>query len=439
MPKPNMYQSLHTKVFGPDGRLVEIQIRTEEMNRTAEIGIAAHWRYKEGKAAPDEIDAHAKWLRQLLDWQKEATTSQEFMEDLKINLFQDEIFVFTPLGRLITLPKGSTPIDFAFAVHSDIGLHAIGAKVNGKIAPLPSHLASGDSVEIITSANQKPSLDWLKFVKTTRARSRIKKYFREAQFQESVSLGSEIIHRELGRMKIKKNDGELKDVAVSFGHSNVDELFAAVGAGDLSVQNVIRKLIPDETDSTASKNVIEWMKRRLKRDVKGVRVQGLDNMMLNFAKCCRPLPGDKITGFITTGQGITIHRTDCRNIEHLLGDPEKNISVEWDVDKDTHFNARIRIISEDRKRLLRDITDAVAKQNVNIMAIDMKISGAMAVGDFILEVHNLPHLIKIIRNIRNIKGVVNVERLDHLGDEDLLVESESLSKRNSEKSLREQE
>ena len=427
VPKSNMYQSLHTKVLGPQGRLVEIQIRTEEMDKTAESGIAAHWRYKEGKAAPDEIDAHARWLRQLLDWQKEETSSADFMENLKINLFQDEIFVFTPRGELITLSKGSTPIDFAFAVHSDIGLHTIGAKVNGKIVPLASALLSGDSVEIITSANQKPSIDWLKFVKTSRARNKIKKYFKEAQFDQSVKLGKEIIDRELARLKIKKNRNDLEEVAVSFGHSDVKALYAAVGAGDITVQNVIRKLIPPDFDADSHKNIFEMMKMRLRREVKGVRVQGIDNMMINFAKCCRPLPGDKITGFITTGKGITIHRTDCRNIEQLLGDPERNIPVEWDADRDSHFNARIRIISEDRKRLLRDITDVVASQDVNIAALDMKLSGAMAVGDFLLEVHNLPHLIKVIRAIRGVKGVVNVKRLDHSGDEDLLVETDSLT------------
>ncbi len=421
-PKANMYQSLHSKVVGPMGRILEIQIRTEDMDYRAEVGIAAHWRYKEGKAPSDEIDAHTKWLRDVLDWQMESTSSTEFMENLKINLFQDEIFVLTPGGRLIKLPKGSTPIDFAFAIHSDVGLHTIGAKVNGRMVALNSTLYSGDMVEIITSANQRPSMDWLQIVKTSRARSKIRRYFREAQFDQSMKLGAEIIERELSKLRIKKSKSSLEEVAISFGHSNVNSLYAAVGSGDIPVQNVIRKMMPEDSEGSIQKSLFSRIKHITKRGPKGVRVQGLDNMMINFAKCCRPLPGDKITGFLTTGKGITIHRTDCRNIENLLGNPDRNISVEWDVPPDSNFNARIRVISEDRKRLLRDITESISKQDVNIVALDMKSADAMAVGDFILEVHNLPHLVKVIRSIRGIKGVVNVQRLDHTGEEDLLVE-----------------
>jgi GTP pyrophosphokinase len=425
VPKANMYQSLHTKVIGPEGRVLEIQIRTDDMDMRAEVGIAAHWHYKEGKAAPDEIDAHAKWLREMLNWQMEATSSSEFMENLKINLFQDEIFVFTPKGKLITLPKNSTTIDFAFAVHSDIGLHIIGAKVNGKIVPLSSPLSSGDIVEIITSANQKPSLDWLKLVQTTRARNRIKKYFKEAQFEQSIKLGSEIIQRELNRLKIKPPEGELEKVALSFGHLDIDSLYAALGSGDMPVQTVVRKLMPPEPSVALHKKLLERLKKAPRKDAQGVKVQGFDSLLINFSKCCRPLPGDKITGFITTGKGITIHRTDCRNIESLLGDPERNVPVEWDTDLDSRFNARIRIMAEDRKRLLRDISEAISLEDINIRALDMKMADTMVVGDFILQVQNLPHLIKIIRALRGIKGVVNVERLDQLGDEELLVEKEA--------------
>ena len=426
-PKPNGYQSLHTKVIGPDGRLIEIQIRTQEMDDVAEVGIAAHWQYKEGKAAPDEIDSHARWLRQVLDSQVDATSSAEFMENLKINLFQDEIFVFTPKGKLITLAKESTPIDFAFAVHTDIGLHTTGAKVNNKIVPLSSELCSGDSVEIITSPNQKPSIDWLKFVKSSRARSRIRRYLKEAQFEQSAKLGNELLERELARLKIKRDRSQLEDIAESFGHSDIESLYAAVGSGDISAQNVIRKLVPEDADSDSNQTFFERIRSRLSKEVKGIRVQGLDNMMVNFAKCCRPLPGDKITGFITTGKGITVHRTDCRNIERLLGDPERNVQVEWDADIESQFNARIRLVSEDRPKLLRDVTDAIASFDVNISAIDMRRNGPMAVGDFIFEVHNLRQLVKIIRAIRGVKGVVSVDRLDQAGDEDLLVDSESLS------------
>jgi len=426
-PKQNMYQTLHTKVVGPDGVILEIQIRTRDMDQRAEVGIAAHWHYKEGEAGPDEVGAHANWLRDMVAWQLETTSSTEFMENLKIDLFQDEIYIFTPKGKLITLPRDSTPIDFAFAVHSEIGLHIIGAKVNGKIVALNSALHSGVTVEIITSPNQKPSIDWLKFVITSRARSRIKKYFKDAQFDKSVKLGLEIIDRHLERLHIKKVKDDLEDVALSFGFSTMKSLYAAVGAGDIPAQNVVRKLMPPEADAPPHDNVFVRVMRTLHKGSKGVRVQGFDNLMFDFAKCCNPLPGDKITGFITTGKGITIHRTDCRNIERFLGDPERNIEVEWDVDRDSNFNARIRIIAEDRKRLLLDITEAIYSFDINIAALDMKQSDAMAVGDFILEVHNLTHLVKVIRAVRGLKGVVNVERLDNIGDEDLLVEVSSTS------------
>ena len=426
VPKANMYQSLHSKVIGPQGRVLEIQIRTEEMDNRAEVGIAAHWRYKEGKAPPGELDAHAIWLREMLEWQMDSTSSADFMENLKINLFQDEVFVFTPGGRLIKLPKNSSPVDFAFAIHSDIGLSTIGAKVNGKMVSLNSSLYSGDTVEIITSANQKPSIDWLKFIKTNRARNRIHKYLKEAQFDQSAKLGAEIIERELAKLKLKKNKADIQEVALSFGHSDINSLYASVGAGDLPPQNVIRKLIP-AGEANLQRNLFSRVKRIGKKLPKGVRVQGLDNLMINFANCCRPLPGDKITGFLTTGKGITVHRTDCRNIENWLGNPEKNIAVEWDVPPDSNFNARIRVISEDRKRLLRDITESISKHEVNIFAIDMKMSDSMAVGDFILEVHNLSQLVKIIKSLRSVKGIVNVQRLDHTGDDNLLVEHTSTS------------
>ena len=425
--KQNMYQSLHTKVIGPEGVTLEIQIRTQEMEQRAEVGIAAHWQYKEGKASPDEIGTQAKWLREMMAWQLETTSSREFMESLKVDLFQDEIFVFTPKGELITLPIESTPIDFAFAVHSEIGLHIIGAKVNGKIVALNSSLHSGDKIEIITSTNQKPSIDWLQFVKTTRARSKIKKYFKDAQFPQSAKLGAEIIDRQVRKYKIKKNKDDLQEVAVSFGFTDVNSLYAAVGAGDIPIQNVTRKLLPADGDTSAHDNVFVRVMRTFKKDNKSIKVDGLDNIMFNFAKCCRPLPGDKITGFITAGKGITIHRTDCRNIEQLLGDPERNIEVEWDVDRDSNFNSRIRIIAEDRKRLLLDVTEAIYSFDINIIALDMKRSDTMAVGDFILEVHNLPHLVNVVKAIRGVKGVVNVERLDSIGDEDLLVEVKSTS------------
>jgi guanosine-3',5'-bis(diphosphate) 3'-pyrophosphohydrolase len=417
-PKLNGYQSLHTKVFGPGGRRVEVQIRTEEMDRTAEYGIAAHWQYKEGVTHQDKLDRQLAEVRQLLDSQSESSTSDEFLENLKVNLFQDEIFVFTPRGRLITLPQRATPVDFAFAVHTGIGLHAMAAKANGQIIPLSQPLKSGDVVEIITSANQRPNMDWLKFVVTTRARSKIKRWLKEQHYEESVRLGKEIIQREIEKLHLRKSDKELEEVAHSFGHSELPAFYAAVGAGDIGLPNIIRKLVPsDQPEVTES--LLTRVLRKGKSTPTGVRIHGLDNVAVHFGRCCQPLPGDRITGFITMGHGISIHRLDCPNISELMRQPQRNIPVEWDVERDTHFNVRIRVMAEDRKNLLHDITEAIASQDVNIVSLDMKKEDAVTVGHMILEVKSLPHLTRVIRRVLNVRNVFHVERIgEDISDEE---------------------
>jgi len=409
-PKSNGYQSLHTKVFGPDGRKVEIQIRTEEMDRTAEYGIAAHWYYKEGSTHQDDLDRQMATIRQLLDSQSESSNSVEFLENLKIDLFQDEIFVFTPRGKLITLPQRATPVDFAFAVHTGVGLHAMAAKVNGQIAPLSRPLKSGDVVEIITSANQRPNLDWLKFIVTSRARAKIKRWLKEQHYEESVRLGKEILQRELTRLHLRKSESELEEIAHSFGHSELSAFYAAIGAGDVTVPTVIRKLSPDERPEVAD-SLLTRAIRKVKGAQTSVRIHGLENVAVHFGRCCQPLPGDRITGFITMGQGISIHRLDCPNISELMRQPQRNIVVEWDVDRDTHFNVRLRIMATDRKNLLRDVTEAIASQDVNIIHLEMKKEDAVTVGHMILEVKSLPHLTRIIRRVVAIQGVFHMERI----------------------------
>ncbi|MBM3324070.1 MAG: bifunctional (p)ppGpp synthetase/guanosine-3',5'-bis(diphosphate) 3'-pyrophosphohydrolase [Calditrichaeota bacterium] len=407
-PKTNGYQSLHTSVFAPDGRKVEVQIRTEEMDRNAEYGIAAHWRYKEGAPHSEDLDRQMAWIRQLLDTQAEG--SGEFLENLKIDLFQDEIFVFTPRGKLITLPRRATPVDFAFAVHSGIGLHAMAAKVNGQIVPLSHPLKSGDVVEIITSANQRPNLDWLKFVVTTRARSKIKRWLKEQHYEESIRLGKEIIQRELGKMHLRKSEKELEEVAHSFGHGELSAFYAAVGSGDIALPNILRKLIPSDQPEVAE-SLLTRVLRKGKSTPTGVRIHGLENVAVNFGRCCQPLPGDRITGFITMGRGISVHRLDCPNISELMRQPQRNIPVEWDVERDTHFNVRVRIMAEDRKNLLRDITEAIASQDVNIISLEMKKEDAVSVGHMVLEVKSLPHLTRIMRRIMSIRNIFHVERI----------------------------
>jgi len=409
VPKSNMYQSLHTKLIGPEGKMVEVQIRTKEMDETAEVGIAAHWQYKEGKAKPDELDQHMRWLRQILEGDTETLSSTEFMETLKINLFPDEIFVFTPKGKLITLPLRATPVDFAYAIHSDIGHHALAAKVSGKIVPLSHQLSSGNVVEIITSVHQRPNAGWLKFVRTARARQRIKKYLKEAQYEDSVRIGKEMLVKELQKLRVKSVEQTSKLLAETYGYEDVDGLYAALGSGDVALQQVLRKLTPEESRQPALSGLLQ----RIRKGRDGsVRIHGLKNVMVHFAECCQPLPGDAIIGFTTRGKGITIHRTDCRNLESLLNEPKRIVSVEWDADRDVQFNVRIHLTGEDRKNLLHDITEAISPLDVNIIYIDMKAEDTLVAGRLILEVKSLAHLTRIMKRIRSVKGVIEVRRLD---------------------------
>jgi len=412
-PKSNLYQSLHTKVFGPQGRKIEIQIRSESMHRLAEYGIAAHWRYKEGGASQKELDAQLEWLRGILDSQSDTASSREYLDNLKINLFEGEIFVFTPQGKLLTMPTGATPVDFAFAVHTDIGLHAMAAKVNGGIAPLKSELKSGDLVEIIVSPNQKPNPDWLKFVKTSRARTKIKRWLKDQHYEESLKLGREIIVRELQKIRSKKSDKDLAEVAQLFGHSSMDSLLAAIGAGDLTAESVMKKLVPEPAaTSKPFGGVLSRVIRRVKGSDTGIRIHGMQNVAITFGKCCQPLPGDGITGFITTGRGVTVHRLDCKNIPELMKRPERNIIVDWDVDREAKFNVRVKIMASDRTNLLGELTSAMSKEKVDILYIEMKREDTFAIGRLVLDVKSLNHLTRIMKRMRAIKGVVHAERLD---------------------------
>ncbi|MBN2090053.1 bifunctional (p)ppGpp synthetase/guanosine-3',5'-bis(diphosphate) 3'-pyrophosphohydrolase [candidate division KSB1 bacterium] len=411
-PKSNMYQSLHTTIFGSEGKMYEIQIRTEEMHRTAEEGIAAHFRYKEGKFIDDDLDRYLVSLRQILDEAKDPT---EFMENLKIDLFHEEVFVFTPKGDLLKLPMGATPVDFAFAVHTDIGVHCIGAKVNGKIVPLNHQLNSGDTIEIITSANQRPNQDWIKFVKTAKARSRIKRWFKNSLFEQSLKLGEEIITKQFKRYNIKPEDSVLEDIAQSYGFSNTEQLFASIGRGDTPFQGVIKKIAPEKIESLKEESIFKKFIQRARGESKGVRVQGIENLLINFAKCCQPVPGDRIIGFITRGRGVVVHRCDCKNIVQLIEDPEKKIDVEWDVARDKQFMVQLKLFGEDRKHFLKDITESISSTDTNIVSVVMNAKDSIVQSNFIVEVKNLNHLIRVINKIRQVQGVISVERINGTG------------------------
>lgn len=418
-PKSNMYQSIHTTVIGPEGRMVEIQIRTEEMHRTAEAGIAAHWKYKEGRQKEDDFDKQIQWLRQVLEWQRDESDPNEFMEDLKISLFHDEIFVFTPKGDLLKLPQGATPIDFAFAVHTDVGLHCIGAKVNGAIVPLNSKLQSGVSVEIITSAKQKPNPDWIKFVKTSKARSRIKRWLKDSLFDESVRLGRELLEKQFKKFNTSVSDEKILDVAQGMNFTNEEQFYAAIGRGDLSVGSVLHKILPREVIVKKGDSFFRRFITKARKSSSGIKVQGLDNLMISFAKCCQPVPGDRIVGFITKGKGIIIHRADCKNVLKMMDSPERQIDVEWDVNQDEKFLVRLKIIGEDRKGFLRDVSEAISKTETNIVNFQMEARDSLAYSEIIVQVKNLQQLTKVIHKINQVPNVISVERLEGLhGDEE---------------------
>ncbi len=411
-PKINAYQSIHTTVIGPDGKMVEIQIRTKEMDKTAEVGVAAHWRYKEGEGNDDDVDKQMRWLRELVDiLQNDTDNPKEFMNNLKIDLFKDEIFVFTPKGDLEQLPKGSTPVDFAFEVHTEVGLHCIGAKVNGKIVPLNTQLKSGDTVEIITSDTQSPSYSWLKFVKTTKAISSIKRWIRQNQFEQSIKLGKEILQKELKRMDTNITFKKVRSTHQDLGYDNEDKLLAAVGNGATTVNEIVQAFSPEtEVQKKTKKERDERFFSIARKKAKGVTVQGISNMMIKFSNCCSPIPGDSIIGFVTRGRGITIHRSNCKNIPALMKDDDRTIEVEWDVSKDQSFMVRLKILAEERKGFLKNITEELSDMNTNILSVDLKVEGALITCIMVIEVENLKHLNKIIHQMRQVDDLISIER-----------------------------
>jgi len=420
-PKSNMYRSLHTTIFGPGGRLYEIQIRTREMHRTAELGIAAHWKYKEGRGG-DEVDETLTWFRQVLEWQQETKEPDEFLEFLRIDLFQDEIFVFTPQGDVKQLPKGATPIDFAFGVHTQVGLHCAGAKVNGRIAPLARELKNGDTVEIITDPKQRPSRDWLAFVKTARARNKIRQWIKQEEFDSSVRLGREFIEREVKKArKDRVSEDRFDTVAKALELPDAAHLFAALGRGDVGPQAVFRELWGETTPAQAPRppSAFERMVDRVRGKPKGVRIQGMDNLMVRYSQCCQPVPGDTVTGYITNGRGISVHRTDCPNLLQLADHPERRVEIEWETESGERFFVRIVMEGTDRRGLFADIASTISQTNTNIRSADIQADDAGMKGQFVVEVENLTHLNRVLGAIRKVKGVISVERREQVDASDL--------------------
>jgi GTP diphosphokinase / guanosine-3',5'-bis(diphosphate) 3'-diphosphatase len=417
-PKSNAYQSLHTTIFGPGGQLFEVQIRTQEMHRTAEFGIAAHWLYKrDGK--PDELDQHLGWFRQLLELQQDTHSPEEFLEFLKIDLYQDEIFIFTPQGDVKRLPKGSTPIDFAFHVHTEVGLKCQGAKINGRIAPLHRELKSGDTVEILTGTGAKPSRDWLSHVRTARARQKIKQWVNHEEETISLALGREILAREVRRRRLDNpDDARLARAADTLSLADGRGLEIAVGRGDVNIGQVIKALYPDlntdeiqEPKPTVFGRVIDRI--RLGR---GIKIQGVDGLMVRYAQCCQPVPGDSVVGYVTQGRGISIHRSDCPNLLTLAAE-ERRVDIDWQETAGEAFAVRLAVTGEDRRGLYADIMEAVSQTGTNIRGADLHTKDGSVFGTIFVEVDNLPHLGKVMKAVRKVKGVTDIERREAPGSQ----------------------
>jgi guanosine-3',5'-bis(diphosphate) 3'-pyrophosphohydrolase len=422
-PKSNGYQSLHTTVFGPGRQLFEIQIRTREMHQTADYGIAAHWLYKEGSSEQGDLDRHLEWFRQVLEFQLDTKSPDEFLEFLKLDLYQDEIFVFTPTGDVVQLPKGATPIDFAFAVHTAVGLRCQGAKVNGRITPLSRALKNSETVEILTSPSAKPSRDWLAHVRTSRARAKIRQHLRQEEQVTSQKLGREILERELRRRRLGKvSDDTLNAAARALSLTDAVHLLAAIGQGEIQTLNVVKQLFPsvDESAEVGKPSVIERLvdKVRGTENDRGVKIQGVDGVMVRYAQCCQPVPGDEVVGYVTRGRGVSIHRADCPNLLPLAHEPERRLEIDWQEKFGERFIVRLALEGVDRRGLYADVATAVSSTGTDIRQMDLKALDGRAVGAMMVEVENLQHLQQIVKAVRRVKGISEIARRERISTED---------------------
>jgi guanosine-3',5'-bis(diphosphate) 3'-pyrophosphohydrolase len=423
IPRENFYQSLHTSVVGDGGQPFEVQIRTDDMHRIAEEGIAAHWKYKEGRRGThtDEDEAFV-WLKRLVEWQQEVKDSREFLDALKLDLYPNEVYCFTPKGKVIDLPRGATPVDFAFAIHTQVGLSCNGAKINGRIVPLKYQLRNGDMVEILTSPSARPSRDWMNFVKTSRARSKIRHYLAESERAMAVELGEKLFEKEADKFRLnaKKiiNSGDLDRVAAEYGCARADDVLAGIGYGKLLPRNIIAKLLPPDRAGEIEEN----QKRTLKQVVKQalgfqdrIKVKDVDDIMVYRAGCCNPIRGEDIMGYITRGKGVAVHSKRCPNAPSLMVNPERLIEVEWMKSDAEHLSAypiTMRLVTEDRPGMVADVTQSIANVGTNIRGINASLDDEGR-GRLILtaEIFDLKHLEKITSALKSVKGVIDVERI----------------------------
>ncbi len=420
MPKPNLYQSLHTSVITTKGETFEVQIRTQEMHRIAEDGIAAHWRYKESGRLTEKDYTNVQWLRQLMEWQQDVKDPKEFMKVVKVDLYPDEVYAYTPKGKILSFPKGATPIDFAYAIHTDIGHQCVGARVNGRLVPLKTKLQSGDRVEILTAPGHRPSRDWLTFAVTSRARSKIRSYLIMSERAKSISLGKEMCEKEFRKYRgnfkdLADDDEKTKKAIEQLGCKSLDDFFAAVGFGKITPLQLVSRIIDPESlrDKEAKESAIsKAVKRAFGIGEKRVKVKGVGDIMVYLAKCCNPIMGDEIIGYITRGKGVSVHTVNCPNAEKMVYDGERRIDVEWEREQKTLYEVRIIVHAHDRQGMLADIVSAISEERTNIKDAQAKgLEGKRARIRLVLEIQDKNHLNRIMKKIRNIEDVISIERI----------------------------
>ena len=419
IPRPNLYQSLHTSVIGPHGQPFEVQIRTEEMHRTAEEGIAAHWKYKDGKPLTPKDEGRFAWLRRLVEWQQDTPDPMEYLSTLKIDLYPEEVYTFTPKGKVIVLPRDATPIDFAYAIHTEVGHHCVGAKVGGRIVPLKHRLRNGDIVEIETQANQVPSRDWLALVRTSRARNKIKHWINVTQRKQALEIGKRLLEKEARKydVALKKISGEdYARVTRDYGCAQAEDLYAGIGYGTFAARQVLAKLAPGtKLEPVAPSRLASSLKRVFGSPVDlAIQVHGHDDLMLYRAKCCNPVRGEEIIGYITRGKGIAVHARQCSNVQNLLYDADRRIDVQWFGPKVAFYPIKLALVTEDRQGMLADVTSAIAAVHSNIQDFEARTTDTRASIDLTVDIVDVQHLEKIISSLRRIEGVYQVERVTQL-------------------------
>ena len=416
MPKPNFYQSLHTTVVAEKGQPFEVQIRTREMDLIAEQGIAAHWKYKEGRIGPHPDDQNFLWLRQLVEWQHDIKDPRVFLDSLKIDLYPDEVYTFTPKGDVFAFPRGATPLDFAFRIHTDVGTHCIGARVNGKLVPLRTALKNGDLVEVMTGPTQTPSREWLNMVVTSRARHKIRHWLNTEQKHHSIELGKKLIEKEAKRYRVQWRkliaENALDGVLTEHALPRLDDLYADIGYGKISARSIVERFVPGE-QKTPDEGVIDRVRKIFPFSSGAsptIKVKGYDDLLTYLAKCCNPLPGEPIVGYVTRGKGVAVHSASCPNVKNLMFNEDREIGVEWADQRQAQFQVDLSVVFEDRQGALARIVSTISNLKTNIRNMETRSTDGRATADIVLEIADLKHLERVIRSIAGLDGVIRVDR-----------------------------